>query len=613
MKKYLLIIAMLLLLVPLASAQKQYHLKLLAVSEGDDGLETGNIADVYLELNEEGKGRVFLETFPMTKVDTQISTRFAKEIACDYSEKDCSKYDFIYTIKAGSSIVGGPSAGGAISVLTVAAINDLTVDEKVAMTGTINSGGMIGPVGGIKQKIEAAAQNNITKVLIPKGKGIFTQKSIQNQTYSCSRIGSNIICDKVRADEINKSIDLIEYGGSLGVEVIEVSTLDEAVYYITGKKAEESGKNITLNEDYVKVMRSLAELLCNRTNNIYDMVDMGKVESSDNRTKQVFKEAVNLTKKSEEAFDTQKYYSSASYCFGANAKFGEVLLYQMNASKEDSIAQVLRLKKEVKDFDNSISERQITTITDLEAFMVVKQRIAESEDLLDDAEKRIIEGRNHIPSLALAIERIYSANAWSRFFGAKGKEFQLEKKDLEESCNSKILEAEERYQYISLFLPEELESQRKQIDNAYRDRSNGDFELCLFKAAEAKAEIDSIMNLMGVEENEIDSILDDKLDMIKKEIAKQGEKNSFPILGYSYFEYSESLRDSDKFSALLYAEYALELSDLDIYFKEKQVKVPLNRTDYKIIVLISTAIIIGIIIGYALFYRKKEEIVIKIN
>ena len=75
------------------------------MQENADGSQTGGGADLYLELKE-GSGRVFLDTFPATKIDTQISTRFAKEIACHFYKLSCDTYDFIYTIKAESNIIG---------------------------------------------------------------------------------------------------------------------------------------------------------------------------------------------------------------------------------------------------------------------------------------------------------------------------------------------------------------------------------------------------------------------------------------------------------------------------------------------------------------------------
>ncbi len=161
------------------------HMPLLAVSQTKDGYE-GSPAHLYLEIKP-GTGRVFIETYPLTKLDTQISTRFAREIACKYVNADCDNYDFFYTIRAESSIIGGPSAGSAISALTIAMLDNLNIDEHITITGTINSGGIVGPVGGLKEKIDAASEIEIKKVLIPAGTRFSKEKN-------------------------NKTIDLVEYG-----------------------------------------------------------------------------------------------------------------------------------------------------------------------------------------------------------------------------------------------------------------------------------------------------------------------------------------------------------------------------------------------------------------
>src|SRR3989338_167888 len=166
MKRLILVLFILLLIAPSIYA-KQGHLKLLAVKETETGYE-GAIADLYLEIKD-GSGRVFFDTFPLAKVDTQISARFAKDIACSYIDRDCSIYDFIYTIRADSPIIAGPSAGSAITLLTLSLLDGFKLDESISITGTINSGGIIGPVGGIKEKIDAAKEAGLRKVLIPEG------------------------------------------------------------------------------------------------------------------------------------------------------------------------------------------------------------------------------------------------------------------------------------------------------------------------------------------------------------------------------------------------------------------------------------------------------------
>ena len=63
-----------------------------------------------------------------------MSTRFAKEIACNFLEIDCSKKDFFYTIRSDSTIVGGPSAGSAIAILTTLLLNNQQVNESISIT-----------------------------------------------------------------------------------------------------------------------------------------------------------------------------------------------------------------------------------------------------------------------------------------------------------------------------------------------------------------------------------------------------------------------------------------------------------------------------------------------
>jgi len=68
-------------------------------------------------------------------------------------------------------------------------------------------------------------------------------------------------------------------------------------------------------------------------------------------------------------------------------------------------------------------------------------------------------------------------------------------------------------------------------------------------------------------------VIDLKLDVARQTLIKNQRKNIFPIIAYSYYEYAKSLQNYDKPSALLFAEYALELSNLDIYFTEKKMPV----------------------------------------
>lgn len=536
MKKSILLFILVILTIPIAIAESG-HLKLLAVSE-INGSYKGSIADLYLEIKK-GTGRVFLETFPLTKFDTQISTRFAKEIACNYVDADCDKYDFFYTINANSPIVAGASAGSSIALLTVSLIKDLEIDENIATTGTINSGGLVGPVGGLKEKIEAAKSEGLTKVLIPSGGKITID---ENKTTS--------------AENLSKELD---------IEVIEVSTLREVIEEFTGIKIEEDERNIDLNQDYLDTMAFLAEDLCTRSKTL--STSLNKLEIKDNTS---LNRAENLTLKGAEAVQQNSHYSAASYCFGANVEYSYLLLSAQDLNKKEIKQKQNSVQKSINLLFEKINKDKIKTITDLESYMIVTERLIEANDFLDIVSESANQTEQQIRNLAYATERLKSANSWSKFLDNRGKEFTLNAEELESSCKVKLLEAEERYQYANLYFPATLQATRKQLDYAYADLDDKNFALCIFKASKAKASLDIILSVFYVEDDQVDTILDNKLEIVKRNIVKQIDKEIFPVLGYSYYEYSKSLKNDDPYSSLLYAEYALELGNLDLYFKEKK-------------------------------------------
>jgi|TARA_B100001964_G_C14242398_1_gene605689 uncharacterized protein len=585
---FFLIFGVLILLLPAVSA-KEGHMRLLAVTETDYGYN-GGIADLYLEIKP-GSGRVFLETFPLTKVDTQISTRFAKEIACDFADIDCGKFDFFYTITAESSIIAGPSAGAAISILTFSLIKNVDFDEDVAMTGTINSGGLIGPVGGLKAKIEAANKTGLRKVLIPIGESF---EGTVNESFA-------------KNETINESFYLGVLTDKYGIEIKEVATLDEAIFEFTGKSFREKKANLTISQDYKDTMKMLAIQLCSRSTRLKN--EILNFTFKDDRIKQVRENAINFSIKGKEAFGENTYYSAASYCFGANVEFNYLSFLQLNLTEEEIIEKVNELRLEIENFDRTIEDEEIMTITDLESYMVVKERLLDAYDLLNLINETIDNKNMSLRNLAYAMERINSARLWSQFFQNTGKEFDFNDEIIKNACMTKLSEVEERLQYVQLYLPQNLASTRKELGYAYKDLEESNYELCLFKASKAKANVDAILSVFGVRKNNVGNIINKKLDVVERNLVEETEKGVFPILGYSYFEYANSLKDSDPFSALLYSEYALELSNLDIYFKSagRNGADLFGKIDKKLFVVLIIGIVLGIFVSNIIGNRKKKR------
>ncbi len=576
-----------------AIASSKGHMKLLAVSETDQGYK-GISADLYLEI-QPGEGKVFIESFPLTKMDTQISTRFAKEIACSEFEFDCNKYNFFYTIKADTALVGGPSAGAAAAVLTVAVLEGLEVDESVAMTGTVNSGGVIGPVGGLKEKIGVARQMGIRKVLIPEGERHYKAENASNKS--------------IVLGEFSNSTDLVEYGKGIGVEVIEVSDIREAIHEITGKEYKDAYSSLVIDESYSSTMSSLANRLCDQTSSYQDFGNSSKL-------KEIYESARNLSDKGKLALSEERYYSAASYCFGSNVRNTYLSYSLMNLTNEQIAAAAEIVETQAKAMEKSLPKPK--TITDLQSYATVKERLLDSYDNVNLSIQYSLQNRtdDSLYSLAYAHERINSARAWAEFMGKGGQELNLDKDALEQSCRSKISEAEERYEYTRLFLPELLSGTRKDIDRAYIDLGTGNYELCLSKAAKAKAESDLILSSIGFEEAELKGLVEKKLEIARRTIARSSGKGTFPIVGYSYYEYASSLKGTDLYSALLYTEYALELSNMDIYFQKPEFNGTREpKTDFLQEYGLYAAFAGGILIGAAailfLAFRKRRKLRVK--
>ena len=170
-----------------------------------------------------GSGRILVDIENLVFWDdTQSSIRTAREVVEKITKKNMSDYDLIYTIYTDANMVGGPSAGSAIVIATIAVINNQTLNENVMITGAINSDGTIGKVTAIKAKAEAAKQINITNFLVPPGQ---TKETYYEIKKSCNKIG---LAETCTIEQIPKERDISE---QIGITLTEVSTIEEAMKY----------------------------------------------------------------------------------------------------------------------------------------------------------------------------------------------------------------------------------------------------------------------------------------------------------------------------------------------------------------------------------------------
>lgn len=195
-------------------------------------------AVMYLPaVNNEGKGVITLlvvEAIPgngrtMVDIDnlffwadTQISIKKAKQVASNITGINTNKFDIVYNVYANATLIGGESAGAAITLATISVIKNKTLSKNVMITGTIDENGTIGRVSSILPKIEVAKQLNVTTFLVPKGQSI---DYIYKTEKSCKKIARTEICVE---NILEKKVNVSE---ETGINIIEVSNITEAIPY----------------------------------------------------------------------------------------------------------------------------------------------------------------------------------------------------------------------------------------------------------------------------------------------------------------------------------------------------------------------------------------------
>lgn len=154
--------------------------------------------------------------------DTQHSIRIAKKVASNVTGIDINNYDLVYNIYANASVIGGESAGAALALATIAALQNKSLREDVIITGTINHDGTIGPVQGILPKAKAAKENNASLFLVP----LLQSREITYETREhCEKFGPTEFCT---TEQIPKKVNISE---EAGIEVKEIGKITEAMNY----------------------------------------------------------------------------------------------------------------------------------------------------------------------------------------------------------------------------------------------------------------------------------------------------------------------------------------------------------------------------------------------
>ena len=539
-----------------------------AVAKTENGLVgTATTITITVQNGTGCSGKVFVETVPLTEIDMQGSARLAVSVAGSLTGVDISNYDFFFVIKTSAPIIGGPSAGAIMTVATIAALEGWDLDNKTMMTGMINPDGSIGPVGGIKEKIDAAYSVGARRFLIPKGQMIVyttVTKTVKQGGW-------------IRIITERKKINVSEYARKeYGIEVVEVEDINDALYYFTGHRFEEPevNKNIT-TENYTTSMKPLAEYLLSRARESYESASRLFNETKNyipnffpfNYRKEIeesLEDSKDALIESEKSYNMSLFYSSTSKSFQSliNSRFVRYACeYFSSDNKEKYVESILKYARGLLNASEKVASNAIISgMVSLQCVGAAQKRLFEAENYIEEAEDNCREGNflSALYRLAFSIERCNSVGWWLNISSKFEENVNLNETQLEELANKYLDLARNSVIYSQIIL-QEMGETSSLLNDAAQLLSEAESEVgsypasSLFTSLEALTKANLAIEIVGGNEQE-------RLERTKDKAAIEiGESRNYgiePVLAVSYYEFAETLENESIIDSIVYYRYA---------------------------------------------------------
>ncbi|KAA0003392.1 MAG: hypothetical protein FE048_01670 [Thermoplasmata archaeon] len=651
MRKRILFCLFIISILPLANAmpikewrQEVYYRNITifapAVAKTNDGY-VGVLTQINVTM-QNGSGNVYVVTSPLTEIDMQGSAHLAVDVASALTGIDTSNHDFIFVVKADSPIVGGPSAGAVMTIAAIALIKGWETRDDVIMTGMINPDGSIGPVGGILEKGEAAANAGANYFLIPKGQGIVYQTITETK-----RIGGFVQIIQKRVP-INVSSYL---GNKYGIVVKEVEDINEALQYFTGYTfPEKKSSQPMTTEDYESIMRPLAIDLIEKANNSYKKADslfenctsQGVIppgywwENPRAEIRNALNDALQDLQIANTACNNYFYYYSISKSFQSliNSRFVKYACeYYLNGGNGDYFNSIYA---NVTDMVNkALSEAKKAKIEGMVSLQCVGAAQIRALDALNNLNESMqywnkfsysfksSDVLSSLSYLAYAAERSKTAHWWLDLANYFNDTFSINDAWLEGMVNKYYDYASQIVTYANILISESgasssfIQKAQTLLNQAANEKEYPAASLFLLLESIANANI-AIEAIDGVDESNVERTS----QMASYSIQQTRNESIEPVMAVSYYEFGRSIERDSLNDALRYYKYSYMISNmlrLGTGYEEEEASyvgfLPVkeknrNTTNYVLEGIIGSICFIGgIAIGRLTLRKKgKEEI-----
>ncbi len=547
-----------------------------AVSQDDSGLAIGVPVRLNIRMMTPGTGEVFVNTRALTQMDMQGSARVAAMVAAELTGRDLRTRDFYVTLYADTTIIGGPSAGGAMAVAMTALIEGVKMRSDVIMTGMITPDGAIGVVGGIPEKAVAAHLAGARYFLVPEG---------QSMSYNLTTL------------EIVNVTELARERWNL--TVVEIGDIREAVLWFTDLEYRpRSYPPIPVPiEVYLEMLEthSLDELaqateMLSIVRDDLSASGIGEPLRSSLESQLAISEEDILL--GYQAYNRSWFYVASSKAFQSKIRTTSVSynvrFYSAAETDRDAVIGEIwtEVEDEIRDVEAFMASAEIRGITGLQSHAAAQSRAEEAKASLQDSMYlRYLQYDDlALYHAAYALERAHTARFWLYISSGTPSLLIPRPDDLRDLAERLVADAAILATYADLLYEEILLPIQwvvflmpeygfidpyESLARAQLGVEEGLWDMAVFEALESEVRSGlaiEFINVLVRAENEADAVALMRIMASRSELdARVAIENSRsigvePILSVSRFEFSLHLMETDEISALGEAVFGLRFA-----------------------------------------------------
>ncbi|MEM3190911.1 MAG: S16 family serine protease [Candidatus Parvarchaeota archaeon] len=561
---------------------------------GVEQLPNGSVLGVPAVLNvtvTNGTGQVFLGSTPLTQVDTQAQAVISTDVACEFLNLNCGRYNFYYFITSNSPEVGGPSAGGAFAVAAMSVLTGKHLSKTVAMTGTANPDGSIGIVGDVSAKSEAAANMGIK---------IFMYPSSNNVSQSAAA-----------------------YDEAHGMTLIPISSISQAFQYFTGYNISVALNRSIYTPLYNNLMKDTYNLFKTYQDSLYSSIEG---LNAGNSTIQSILSLYNSTYSSEISdAKSGSYYVAASLAVEASVYLEEAKTLDslQNASNQTAYMQALidNQTNSIAATYNYIANDHVTNSSTEDLKLIAIDRLAQASYALNQSSNYLAEGDmpDAIYQYSLAVVKKISSIYWESILPVGSSNFSQDA--FQNISQSYLYKASSYIQYTGLLGindPSETSLMQSYFTKANNYYNEGQYIPSIFDSLEALATAQLMIEENSITNTSFPSVEGQLAYSALYSIDTAENRGVTPFLGISYYQYAQSFANSNQTGseyyliqyysfARVYASFEASLSNVSsipVSVVYSPISPPIPTSSVESTLLFVLGLAVGVLAGGVLYEYK---------